>query len=636
MSLIETALCYARQGIPVYAATFFEEIENEEKKLKKPPLYIQGLQESGRYSATIDLDKIEKIFSNSSAKLIGIPTGSASGIVVIDIDSKAMPGISNSEILDMIEQYGPLPETLTVETISGGRHLYYKCKDVVIGGAKFFDRKIPIDILADGSPGCVYAPDWENYIPEDVESLDNIFDLMAPLPEWIKNYKKIIEKNASVNTIILLPETVRDIKRKLRYLDPSDYQTWIDTGLSLKSTGADRQAFALWREWSEEYHHFSEKEAIYKWKSFNPKEITIASLAYDSKISGNIDYEAASEDYAYSASEILIEEPEPTWIVDGIISDQMMSIFWGDSGCGKTWVCLDMIICVSIGADWIGKKTIQSNALIIDEESGKRRLKKRIRRIMEGHDAGIDSPFYFRTMKRMDIRDKIQLEDLKFFIKEKNIKLVLIDALMEIIPGADENATKEMNPPLMNLRELIEQTGVSIVIIHHAGKLESSSFRGSSAIKGAVDLMIKITKEKEDNNKIKMETTKVRDVENFKLNAEMNFSEESFYLSENTNPEKLQKKEMTKIKKELLSYIFKNSDCPTHEIIPNILGYAQRTVTKNLDYLFDDGYLDKSPVGNNPKLGNKWRISEEKKHEVSIITNPGYSFSGAGNLEDVL
>ena len=636
MSLLNTALNYARQGIPVYAATFYEEEEDGEKKLKKPPLNIPGIQENGRYSATIDPIKIEKMFSHPKAKLIGIPTGSTSGIVVIDIDIKGMPGISRSEIMDMLEQFGNFPNTLTVQTISGGWHLYYKCSGVMIGGVKFFDRKISVDVLGDGSPGCVYAADWENYMPEDVENLDNIFDQMAELPLFVRQFKKIMDKKSVSDLSILLPETVRDIKRRLRYLDPCEYQTWIDTSMALKSTGADRQAYALWREWSEEYHKFSEKEAIHKWNSFNPKDITISSLVYDSKKTGCIDFESEAENYAYGASEILIEELEPTWIVDGVISDQMVSIFYGDSGCGKTWVCLDMIICVSIGVEWIGKKTIQSNSLIIDEESGKRRLKKRIKKIMEGHDAGIDAPFYFRTMKRMDIRDKIQLEDLKFFIREKNIKLVLIDALMEIVPGADENATKEMNPPLMNLREIAEETGVSIVIIHHSGKLESSQFRGSSAIKGAVDLMIKITKEKEDGNKIKMETTKVRDTENFKLNAEMNFLEESFYLSESIATDEPQKKKMTKIKIDILKYIFKNSGCQSHEIVSNIVGYAQRTISKNLDYLCADGYLIKKLVGNSTKLGNTWAISEDKKYEVEVLINPGYSFSGAGNLEDVL
>lgn len=568
MSLLETALIYSGQGIPVYAATFYEEETDGIKQLKKPPLYIPSIQESGRYSATIDPVKINAMFSHENAKLIGIPTGSISGIVVIDIDLKDLIGISGEDVISMLEQYGKLPHTLTVETISKGLHLYYKCKEPIIGGVKFFDRKIPVDLLGDGSPGCVYAADWVNYVPEDCDSLENIFDQMTELPEWIKNFKKSNSEIQSIqqNAIVLIPEVVRDIKRKLRYLDPGDYQTWIDTGMELKSTGADRQAYALWREWSEEYHKFSEKEARYKWKSFNPDSISISSLTYDAKSSGYVDYEPSKSMFKiYSAIDLLNPEPEPIWIIEDIISDGSMNVFWGDSGCGKTWVCLDMVICAALGSSWLNKKTIQSNVLIIDEESGKRRLKKRLTKILNGHDGGYDAPFYYMTMARLDVREPLKMEELKFFIKEKNIKLILMDALMEVIPGADENSVKEMNPPLMDIRNLIESTGAAVIIIHHAGKTKeqkNANFRGSSAIKGAVDLMIQIIKDKDTVN---LKTSKVRDVEDFEIDAKMIFTDFSFHLDVDIDNYDV-KYLISKNDKFFLKYMLDNGICTSEEM----------------------------------------------------------------------
>ena len=628
MPLLQTALEYSGQGIPVYAATFFEEIENGEKKLKKPPLYIQDIQESGRYSATVDAEKIKKMFSHPEAKLIGIPTGSISGIVVIDIDLKDLVGVSGSDVIDMLEQYGKLPSTLTVQTISGGLHLYYKCKEPVIGGVKFFDRKIPVDLLGDGSPGCVYAADWENYIPEDCESLENIFELLADLPEWIKNYKKNQTeiKDIQTHNVVLIPDVVRDIKRKLRYLDPSDYTTWIDTGQALKSTGADRQAYALWREWSEEYHKFSEKEARYKWKSFNPDSITLSSLTYDAKASGFVDYEPQKSALKiYPAADLLIEEPEPVWLIDGIISDGSLNIIWGDSGCGKTWVCMDMLVAAALGTQWIGKSTTQSNVLLIDEESGKRRLKKRLRRVITGNGGDfLNIPLHYMTMARLDVRDILKMEELKFFITQNNIKIVLMDALMEVIPGADENSVKEMNPPLMAIRNLIEETGTAVVIIHHAGKAKeakNSQFRGSSAIKGASDLMIQVTKDGDDVN---LKSSKVRDVEDFEINAKFLFSDFDFKMEFIAEGENKITNQFSTTDREIIKFLYPDVNAKLSEIHEHIKG-NQKTLSNKLSGLKKRGLINNK--------NSEWYIEKEQHYNAKIIIEKGYIPGGCSNEE---
>ena len=56
---------------------------------------------------------------------VGIATGSSSGIFVIDIDNGNNK--NGDQTLTQLEtQYGPLPETATVHTPNGGRHLYYQ------------------------------------------------------------------------------------------------------------------------------------------------------------------------------------------------------------------------------------------------------------------------------------------------------------------------------------------------------------------------------------------------------------------------------------------------------------------------------------------------------------------------------
>jgi len=107
------ALAYAKRGIPVFPC---------DPKTKAP------LTQKGFYDATTDPEKIRTWWKRWSNAIIGIPTGRASGRFVIDVDIKH--GKNGFETLAALEaEYGPLPETLTAVTPSGGEHRYFLMPD---------------------------------------------------------------------------------------------------------------------------------------------------------------------------------------------------------------------------------------------------------------------------------------------------------------------------------------------------------------------------------------------------------------------------------------------------------------------------------------------------------------------------
>jgi hypothetical protein len=70
--------------------------------------------------ATRDPATIDEWWGNGHVHGIGVATGHESGIVVVDVDNG--PGKFGD---DTLERLGPLPDTPTVLTPGGGRHLYY-------------------------------------------------------------------------------------------------------------------------------------------------------------------------------------------------------------------------------------------------------------------------------------------------------------------------------------------------------------------------------------------------------------------------------------------------------------------------------------------------------------------------------
>lgn len=234
----------------------------------KTPATPQGFK-----NAHSDLNILYKQFYRDDM-LIGLPTGNVNGIVVVDIDLK--DGRSLNEVIEDLKEYGDFPETLQVQTMSGGIHLYYTITETEISShTHFFHKNLPVDIRGNG--GYVITADYRKYFPLDVDDIDDMKSHMVPLPDWIEKYRKSIIETPATEGLMLPESEVREIRSALAYLDADDRDTWVRVGMCLKSTGTV-QAKGLWTEWSMKSPKFDAKDQEAKWKTFKPSDITIASL----------------------------------------------------------------------------------------------------------------------------------------------------------------------------------------------------------------------------------------------------------------------------------------------------------------------------------------------------------------------
>ncbi len=113
---------------------------------------------------------------------VGIVTGKASGLVVLDVDPK---NGGDESLLDQIAANGPLPNTVECLTGGGGRHLYFQYPGQLIQNSAGLLGP-GLDIRGDG--GQVVAPpsvhkSGNRYVWE--ASSDPMVAPIAPLPDWI-------------------------------------------------------------------------------------------------------------------------------------------------------------------------------------------------------------------------------------------------------------------------------------------------------------------------------------------------------------------------------------------------------------------------------------------------------------------
>ena len=103
--------------------------------------------------ATTDEATVRKWFDQQPAPNVGIATGKASNLFVLDVD----PRNSGDDTLRALEaQYGELPRTIEVITGGGGRHYYFQYPNVAIGNSAG-TLGPGLDVRTDGGQPCSSA-----------------------------------------------------------------------------------------------------------------------------------------------------------------------------------------------------------------------------------------------------------------------------------------------------------------------------------------------------------------------------------------------------------------------------------------------------------------------------------------------
>lgn len=229
-----------------------------------------------------------------------------------------------------------------------------------------------------------------------------------------------------------------------------------------------------------------------------------------------------------SAADALQPQPPISWVVHDLVSTGSLGVVVGPPGTKKTYALLDLGVCVALGKAWLEMGTTQARVLIIDEESGERRLARRLGDTLRGHFGDDATPLDYISLAQFNLLEPGDGALLHALVEALEPGLVIVDALVDIMPGGDENAVKDVQPVMQRLRKIAEETQAAILLIHHTNK--AGSYRGSSAIAGAVDLLLSVTSES-DSKFIKFEVEKHRDGEPAVFGAVATWADGQFWLS---------------------------------------------------------------------------------------------------------
>ncbi len=179
--------------------------------------------------------------------------------------------------------------------------------------------------------------------------------------------------------------------------------------------------------------------------------------------------------------------PEPKWLVNRHLSDGL-TVMYGPPKSGKTFVALSMALHIGSGTDWFGEKTHGGTVLYVSGE-GQGGLHKRIRGWKKA--TGIAQSNMYVIPFPVKLGEPSHVAALIADAQAIRASLVVIDTLARSMSGMDENSSQDMGKVIAGLGYLKSQTGCGVLIIHHSG-VEGSRPRGSTALFGAADTLMRV------------------------------------------------------------------------------------------------------------------------------------------------
>jgi putative DNA primase/helicase len=261
--IVAYALDYAKRGIPVFPC----------KRKDKSPLTPHGFKD-----ATTNRKKIMAWWDRNPQAMIGVPTGSKSGIDVIDIDLKKDEYVDGFRYMPDWKKMSPV----IVRTPSGGAHLYYKSDGKVRNTT---DAIAPgIDTRGDG--GYVIVPPSSN-IKGAYKFVGAELGDPHGLPVFPADMLEKLEARHDVESGDDPEAEPHRIAAAMDVIPNNDvgWEDWNRFGMAIyRASGGGRDGLEVFDAWSQKSKKYDEQTTLKKWETLKrspPTRIGAGTIFYE-------------------------------------------------------------------------------------------------------------------------------------------------------------------------------------------------------------------------------------------------------------------------------------------------------------------------------------------------------------------
>jgi hypothetical protein len=185
-------------------------------------------------------------------------------------------------------------------------------------------------------------------------------------------------------------------------------------------------------------------------------------------------------------------------IVEDTLTAGGLSVMYGESNSGKSFLACDMDCSLASGIPWLGKRTVKGAVMYVAGE-GSESIKMRVLAWKRHH--GLDPalavvPVAVNLLDPMaDVGKVIEAAANVAAHYGMPVTKITVDTLARAFGGGNENASEDMGAVIANCDRIRAVTKAHVMAVHHQGKDASKGSRGHSSLKAATDTEIEVTAE---------------------------------------------------------------------------------------------------------------------------------------------
>jgi len=209
---------------------------------------------------------------------------------------------------------------------------------------------------------------------------------------------------------------------------------------------------------------------------------------------------------AFEDIETLADEnlPTPPALVEGLLRQGEKAVLGGASKTFKSWLCLDLAVCVSHGVSWLGRDVAPGVVLVANLELPRWCIRKRILDVASARGVRLE---YGRLLVWNLRGQVVSAAQLRAEIARRSIpdlRLVIIDPAYKLLLGRDENSAGDIANLLGHFEAITNDTGASVLIPTHfakgnaSGKESQDRISGSGVFARDPDSIFTLTRHEED------------------------------------------------------------------------------------------------------------------------------------------
>lgn len=519
-------------------------------KINKLPISISGKAgiKISQANAAEHLGAIDDIARLAGIQYIGLQfyqnmplTANGNHLICLDVDLKRATKPSTQA--QALEAWAKANGHYFERSHSGkGCHIFVAVKDT---------RKLPtkyaldvtgaeVEVFSHAAIKCVMLTGLE--VENDAVFNDAPIDLMAELAGLgigVTETKQQTAKSSVVSDTFgigaYLKTTKANLANALAFIDPTDYERWIATGIAL-STLPNDEGLDLWHQWSARSANYDFDEAEAKWKSFEPTSTGCEAIFAKAKAAGYTNSTAADQlrdalnkisQQAAGAknfpvkpiSQAVRELLPPIYVLQQLIQKNHLYTLTARNNSGKTTWIVAVTRSVASGEPLGTLQSIKGRVLILSgENSADTNLKFR----------------YLSEVEKVNL-DNIDVLEMAFELKNGGVErlmaelmseyaLVIVDSLQAYFGGGDFNSNADQLAHLQACRKLTQLRGnpAVIVLAHPTKSAEILEPYGGGSLMNEVDgnLTLKL-----DGDVVTLHHTKLRQSPFMPIHFQLNIVE---------------------------------------------------------------------------------------------------------------